>query len=258
MSPEEAKALSINRSRSGLTVTFSPIAIAGSLAVLCAGFILVFALGVMLGRGHSLESKIPELEALMPGSSHSVTPVVIEGGGDGAGHVVTVFEGSASGEPVRAEVIGPAELEYRENLKKTTPSRRDTQEKETKNAKPLAKKTEKSAPAAESKSAAEAKKASPKTAQTASASETQSSGTDTKKYQFVYQVASSRDQAASESFASRLKGAGLDVRTEKNDSGEQTWYRTIVNFAGTTAEAEAFRERMKTLGIQNALLKSKK
>lgn len=258
MSPEETKALSINRSRTGLTVTFSPIAIAGSLGVLCAGFILVFALGVMLGRGHSLENKIPELEALMPGSSHSgVAPVVIEGGGENAGHVVTVFEGSASGEPVRAEVIGPAELEYREHLKKTTPSRRDA-EKESKPTQAAAKKTEKSA-AADAKTTAEAKKAQAKTAaQSATATEPHSSSTDTKKYQFVYQVASSRDQAASESFASRLKGAGLDVRTEKNDSGEHTWFRTIVNFSGTTAEAEAFRERMKTLGIQNALLKSKK
>lgn len=255
----------VKRARHGLTVTLSPIALAGSLAVLCAGFILVFSLGVMLGRGHNLESNIPELEAIMPERAPGAPPVVVDSGAERPGQVVTVFEGSVSGEPVRAEVIGPAELEYREHLKKPLPSRRTAPEKADQAAKKADSAAKPAAPAkaADNKKVQPAQNAAPGLKPldkplTGQAQNTAQSGSENKRYLYVYQIASSRDEAASESYAARLKARGLNVRTEKSESDGSVWYRTVVDFSGTTAEAEVFRERMKEFGIDQPFLKSRK
>ena len=67
-------------SNRGITVTLSlPTVISGAI-MLCAGFIGVFSLGILLGRGHNIESRIPQLERIMPQAAHQEQPKVIAQG----------------------------------------------------------------------------------------------------------------------------------------------------------------------------------
>jgi cell division protein FtsN len=73
-----AQAAAPSRKRRSLTVTVSPATVISSLITLCVGMLLVFCLGIFLGRGYDLESRLPGLERILPESAPLSPPLIVD------------------------------------------------------------------------------------------------------------------------------------------------------------------------------------
>ena len=76
-------------------------------------------------------------------------------------------------------------------------------------------------------------------------------------FNYVYQVAASKDSAMADKLATKLKAAGLKARTEKSQEGNVVWYRTVVDFRGTPDDTDGLRAKLKEQGLGRPILKSK-
>ena len=235
----------------GRTVTLTlslPTAISG-LIMLCAGFVAVFALGIILGRGHNIESRIPQLERIMPQPEHTGQPRVIAGGevvSEGGGQTVppaaqnaTRQDGGQAAGRAGAETRAPradsrnqtmdqGDLAYRDSLKHQPPQRGGSARQQ-----PAKGKVEPPAKTGQNKPAGR------------------------EMFNYVYQVAASKDSAMADKLAARLKAAGLKARTEKSQEGNVVWYRTVVDFRGTPDDTDGLRAKLKEQGLGRPILKSK-
>lgn len=235
-----------------ITVTFSPPALMGALLGLCAGFALVFTLGVLLGRGYNLEKTIPELERVLPTPAATQPPQIIAedepltppDAAAGNTAVATVAEDRAR----PAGIIAPGDLEYRDNLKnRAAPARQAAQNPPSKpspnadaRAKPPSKPVETAKPAAKPEAKTGAK-----------------AGADTQVYHYVYQVAAYKAEGPCAAFTNKLKKAGFKARMLKSTEGGVTWYRTMIDFTGKPDETDALREKLKNHGVPKAIIKGK-
>lgn len=266
MSKSESLSLKAPRAQKGLSFTLSPPALVGSIIALCGGFILVFAVGIMLGRGHNLETKIPELERIMPERAVN-TPVYVIADGEG-----NVPDADENGFPsANDKVIAQGDLGYREHLKKTTSSQ-SKKNVQTAESKAPIKKVEKKEAASKPVPVAQKINASspqPKAGTTdgetvagiapeKAAKPPQPAGSaDMQKYHYVYQAAAYKEAAACDAFTSRLVAAGFKARSQRTESDGVIWYRTMIDFTGRPDDTDALRERLKGFGIPKVLLKSK-
>ncbi|MDR1947335.1 MAG: SPOR domain-containing protein [Desulfovibrio sp.] len=231
-----------------------PAQMAGGIVMLCLGFATVFFLGVVLGRGYTPESGIPELARLMPEASAPVAPRIVAPEEDDAA------EQSAAPPPGQGEegTFTRADLDYRDHLKSGQPAARsgvkpgDDAGRSARDKKtdgkggPQARKSEnKNMAAKESASAKGGKKAD------------SAPDPDAAVYHYVYQAASYKDRATCDKFTSRLRAAGFTVRTEQAEGNGVTWFRTMVEFTGRPDDTDAMRDKLKNFGVPRALLRSK-
>ena len=237
-----------------VTVTLSLPTVISGLIMLCAGFVGVFALGIILGRGHNIESRIPQLERIMPQPEHTGQPRVIAGGevASGGGQTVppaaqnaTRPEGGQAAGRAGAETRTPpadprnqtmdqGDLAYRDSLKHQQPKGSGSrQQPKGKPEQPAKGKTEPPAKADQNKP------------------------TGREVFNYVYQVAASKDSAMADKLAAKLKAAGLKARTEKSQEKNAVWYRTVVDFRGTPDETDGLRAKLKEQGLGRPILKSK-
>ncbi|MDR1489900.1 MAG: SPOR domain-containing protein [Desulfovibrio sp.] len=227
-----------------LTVRLHP----GSLIVIFVLFVMsvaaVFFLGVIIGRGYSLEERIPELARLMPEAAPPAAPKVIVPSEEDGSEVAPLPPAAGDAPEV---AIPRADLDYREHLKHQSAGASGQQ---AGNGQPPG--------GAKPQSPAEAGR---KNEGAAGGVKKEADGSaknaDAPIYNYVYQVASYKEEASSEKFARKLRAAGIRARTEKVASGGKIWFRTLVDFTGRPEDTDLLREQLKSHGVPRALLLTK-
>ncbi|WP_320171577.1 SPOR domain-containing protein [Maridesulfovibrio sp.] len=209
---------------------------AGSVAALCAFFIL----GILLGRGYQPENDVPELAMMMPGQS-----------------------ANSSGE-IKGGVLKPEELSYIDQLKKKPESAvRQEPAEEKQSATPkaaAAKPADKPAPKAEAPAQPAAVAQTPPAAQAQPEPPVEMDNpqaTTLPTYNYIYQAASFGDEIRARDFSDKLIANGLDAYVEPGKSGTRTWYRVFVRHTGTPESTDAMKSVLRKFGIKKPLLKSK-
>ena len=279
MNPAEKTPMD-KRTGSGRTVTITlslPTVISG-LIMLCAGFVGVFSLGILLGRGHNIEARIPQLERIMPQAAHPEQPKVVGQGeprpagptGEQAGRGAAPETAQAGTQPAagrsgnvqdhaastraaagaqspppdpRNQVMDQGDLAYRDSLKqhaRPVTSKPGSSKQQPPKGKP-------------EKTAKEKTDASPQSRQPQADSAADKPGV----FNYVYQVAAYKDADMSDKLAARLKAAGIKARTEKTQDGGGVWYRTVVDFRGSPDDTDGLRAKLKTQGLTRLILRAK-
>ena len=244
-----------------LIISLSPAALASGIGCLCAGFVLVFSLGVLLGRGHNLEERIPQLERIMPERAtpmppriiaEDVTTVTTASGATPEQHAGAATSTELGIEPAapgiagseanrQTGVIPPGDLAFRDNLR--TPASPTRQPGSMAGATAQANQRPTAPP--------------PTQAVLGQATPGQSVLGDSQIYHYVYQVAAYRSEAPCIAFVDRLNKAGFRARMERSESSGAIWYRAMIDFTGRPDDIDALREAMKTYGIDRLLMRSK-
>jgi cell division protein FtsN len=272
-----------------ITISLSPPALVGGLVSLCAGFVLVFSLGVLLGRGYNLETRIPKLERILPERATPAPPQIIaedEKTRSDSGELeengrqrprATPERHTSAGSGMAEEnrpsgVISQGDLEYRDNLKQSAPlSRPAAPPKPQDKPKPQEKAPDRQSANAQTPAGQRDTGAAPdlplpglapeRTAPVRTSAQEAAGGNtvsgDTQMYHYVYQAAAYKDEASCAAFTDRLKRAGLKARMEKSPSGGVIWYRTVVDFTGKPDDTDTLREKLKNHGVPRVILKSK-
>lgn len=226
----------LSRPRRTFTLTVGLSTVICSILVICAGFVALFSLGVLLGRGYDPEAGIPELERIMPQPGRPAAPIVISDGEP------ALEAPSRETKTARTNgILGQGDLAYPDSLKTPPPSRKAEQP-----AKPP-RQTEKPAPPPTG--------TAPVT--TAAQGQTPPKTEGTQKFHYVYQVAAYKDQASCDRFAAKLKKAGIKARTQKSTDNGTDWYRIVVDFTGRPDDTDALRNTLQDLGAGKPLLKTK-
>lgn len=247
--------------RRTISVTLGLPTLLGSIAVLCAGFVFVFIMGLMLGSGYDIEARIPVLERMMPERPAGQPPRVISGNQEEAaataeapaeesaapkkeeeGGAVAVSDKNASPSTTQTAqaqtgVMDQGQLAYRDRLKTGQGATASTaQAKDQKEDK------KKKAEADKKKAEAEKEK------------EKKAAG---QRFKYVYQAASYKDKASADRYAASLKADGLKARTEKSVENKVAWYRVMLDFTGTPDETDKLRATMRAKGVPKILMRSK-
>ena len=76
------------------------------------------------------------------------------------------------------------------------------------------------------------------------------------RFNYVYQVAASRDPKQAEEMIKRLATVGVNGRLEKQASDD--WIRVLVNFVGTPDETQNLRNAVEKIGITRIIMRDKK
>lgn len=280
MNPAEKTTMDKRTTSSGRTVTITlslPTVVSG-LIMLCAGFVGVFSLGILLGRGHNIEARIPQLERIMPQAVHPEQPKIVGQGesrpagasGEPAGRGTGPETAQAGTQPAagrsgnpqdntaaaraaagpqnpppdpRNQVMAQGDLAYRDSLKqhaKPVTSKPGSSKQQPPKGKP-------------DKAAKEKADASPQSKQPPADSAADKQGV----FNYVYQVAAYKDADMSDKLAAKLKAAGIKARTEKTQEGGGVWYRTVVDFRGSPDDTDGLRTKLKTQGLTRLILRTK-
>jgi cell division septation protein DedD len=253
-----------------VNITVSLSTLLSSLIVLCAGFVVVFALGILLGRGYNVEAHIPQLERIMPRAERAEQPAVIshseppagpsreqaakkteaestQGAApgstaqpsgnvrDGAGDSRAAAKQPGPPADAHNQVMQQGELAYRDNLKQQPGAL--TQKKVS---------PERQGDKTDGKPAPQSGK-----------SPSGNTATQQTAFNYVYQVAAYKDAAPSDKLVARLKAGGIKARTEMAQEGGTVWYRTMVDFRGSPDDTDGLKEKLGALGLTRLLLKSK-
>ena len=240
-----------------VTLTLSPAALAGGIVSLCAGFVLVFSLGVLLGRGYNLEERIPKLERILPEPATFLPPrIIAEGEAAQERHIPTPGPDTAGNEnDRRTGVIHQGDLASRDNLRQPASPPRPAGTGGQTNQRPASRNAGRNdANAALDSRPLEQNR---ELAVQSGASSPAASG-DNQVYHYVYQLAAYRSEAPCRAFVDRLQRDGFRARVEASGSDGAAWYRALLDFTGRADETDALREAMmKNYGIQRVLMRSK-
>lgn len=188
----------------------------------------IFIFGVLVGRGYRPEVLIPQLTRVLPEAKTQLEPPTPP----------------PSAETKRYDVLTAEELDFHETLQSKPPAP--------------------SPDRAEASSSRTAQKPSRTSATTPSNSppvpaETHASAEAAgPRFSFVYQVGSFKSPAQARVNQDLLRSRGLDASISRATVQGTSWHRIEVTFSGTEAEARAFRERLRSLGVSEAFLRSKK
>lgn len=234
----------------GFTVRLTFLRILILLAVLAMLLIWVFFIGVLVGRGEKPEENLPEIARIMPGEK-SMAANGTEGASSGNASAAEPNSG-----PVKPEVLKAENLDFMDTLK-TKPSQEDLtkaplptnipakNKKKTENDKAAASKDKKKAEndkLNKDKNKNQDKKTTP---------------TDAKIFDYVYQVAASKDAAASEKLKDKIRALGLNASVQKEGQGSNQLCRIHVAFRGSPDDTYAMKEKLKKVGINNVIMRSK-
>jgi cell division septation protein DedD len=245
-----------------IVFSLSPARLVGGIVALCLGYAVVFFLGVVLGRGYTPESAIPELARLMPEAAPSFAPRVVAPEEE---NPVNGDAAPSSVPPDRNDDVPftQADLDYRERLKSG------------RQAAPPVRSGDRAVGEAGRKGRGDAGKTAgagaPQARQSAGGKAPERAGGAAKDgkngvasparagalYRYVYQAASYKDGASGENFAGRLRAGGFNARTEQSTGNGVAWFRVMVEFTGRPADTDALREKLKGFGVPHALLRSK-
>ena len=220
-----------------IALSLSPAALIGGIISLCAGFVLVFSLGVLLGRGYNLEERIPKLERILPEPVTPMPPRIIAEDQSPPGPHANARSAADSRQ---TGVIYQGDLAFRENLRPpapppATPARQANQQPGTQGADPSPRPPDQD------------RERPPLPA---------ASG-DSQVYHYVYQVAAYRNEAPCLAFVYRLQRDGFRARMERTSSDGTTWYRTLIDFTGTPDDTVALREAITNYGVPRVILRSR-
>lgn len=266
-----------------IVISLAPATVVGSIVLLCMGFVAVFSLGVILGRGHNPEAEIPNLARIMPGPAPGEMPVVIapDENADKPGSALSPFA-----QDENRGVIGQGDLDYREHLKspqtrQEQPQARVERTPAQQEKRPQTERAEQARTQAsgtrESQARREAAVRPEKTAESGAgapqpparapirpqaAAQPATPGArpkslDTRVYRYIYQAAAYNDQASCERFTQKLRAAGFAARTAKSESDGKTVYRTLIDFTGRPDDTDALRDNLVRHGVTKALMVSK-
>ena len=190
--------------------------------------IWIFIFGVLVGRGYRPEVLIPQLSRVLPEAKTQVDPPTPP----------------PPAQTRRYDVLTAEELDFHETLQPNPPAH-STDRTEA----PASRKAQKSA-----RSTASTPPDTPPGPE-----ETQASTeTADPRFRFVYQVGSFKSPAQARVNQDLLRSRGLDASISQATVQGASWHRIEVAFSGTESEARAFRERLRSLGISEAFLRSKK
>ena len=148
-----------------------------------------------------------------------------------------------------AEVIQPEDLNFFEQLQDTSPAEGL---EAAPPAAPIREQDEASAPAPAIREVATA----PAEAQAPPDPQGVASD-DQQVYDYLYQVASFRNEQSAATLKDRIRQLGLTAEVETSDSGGQIWYRVNVRFQGRPEDTRSMKEKLGTLGLERPLLRSK-
>lgn len=76
------------------------------------------------------------------------------------------------------------------------------------------------------------------------------------KYNYVYQVAASRDEKQAAAVVQKLASLGLQGRIERQ--GDDGWCRILVGFTGTPDDTQKLRDTVAKIGIDRIIMRDKK
>lgn len=194
-------------------------------AVLVFGLAWTFVLGVLVGRGYSPESALPEIAALMPGAANA-----------------------SRGE---VQVLRPEDLHYLDDLtRKPAAPPASLTAREPARPRPPDKAADK---------AGNRTVAPPPPAAAAAASAPLDAEPGGRVYRYVYQVAAFPDPASAQASKARLEGAGLNAGVEKYvDDSQRAWHRVMVYFQGSPEDTRDLKDRLAGLGISRVIMRDKK
>ena len=226
------------------TVTLSISKAISVVLALALSFLWFFLMGVFLGRGYEPEQHFTELAEYLPQSSHSrpaaETPPPLDVSAPAINtHAPSLtapdISGAAStdGDPAALSsrtVVDEADRNYRESLR---------QQQAAGTAPP----TQTTAPTPQ---------AAPVIVHSPAADH------DPTVYNYVYQVASFREEAPARTMADKLIVGGVRARvTKASGSGGTTWHRVVVDHKGNPDSVTELRETLKQFRIDKILLVSK-
>lgn len=236
------------------TISLSLPGMVVAVAVLLFGLAWTFVLGVLVGRGYSPESAVPEIAALMP---------------------------SANATREEAKTLKPEDLQFLDDLtKKPAPPPASLTAPAPAKPKPADKPATKPADAAQAKApvpaspAAPAPATAPAPAQTPAPAATPAQAkapapapdsspldaeTGGQVYRYVYQVAAYPDPISAQEFRTKLVGIGLASSLEKTvDAKGRTWHRVLVLFTGTPEDTRGLKDKLAGVGVSRVILRDKK
>lgn len=187
-----------------------------------------FFLGLVVGRGYEPENIIPQVAQMMPQAEQMTSPergVAPSATGQASSQTQQL---SDNAETSGRNVIAEADRAYRANIRQdgvtATPS--------TTAPPSLAPPTTASQGAAGQRTAVQAQ------------NQTVTQG-DATTFKFVYQLASFKEEKAAQELKNKLTAAGYTTRVTTSKGAQSTWYRIIVDFTGTQAQADAARGTIK-------------
>lgn len=190
-----------------------------TILVLCAGFVCVFTLGILLGRGYDPENLLPGLERAMPKSALMEPPLVLS----------ATDPAEAAPEQAAPDAALSSSTAVGSAGSKLSPS---------------------SAPGG---SAPPILRMAAKVVESAPAP-----APDAPVYRYLYQVAAYKSAAPCELFVAKLKAAGYKADSRSGTENGTVWHKAMLEFTGTHEQALALRESIKKFGISDPLLKSRK
>lgn len=208
----------LSRPGKKLTLSVGMGTVINTILVLCAGFVCVFTLGILLGRGYDPENLLPGLERAMPKPAPMEPPLVLS----------AADPAEAAPEQAAPEAAFPSS------------------------------KTAGSAGRESSPSGAPGGSAPPVQRTAAVVESAPVPAPDAPVYQYLYQVAAYKSAAPCELFVDKLKAAGYKAGSRSSTENGVVWHKAMLEFTGTNEQALALRENIKSFGISDPLLKSRK
>ncbi len=254
---EKSEAKGQGRPRKEAHFRVSLPAVGGLGGALALGLVWVFILGVLVGRGYKPEDSVPELARIMPGQAANAMP--------------------NAGQLTEQGLIKPEDLQFYDKLKVADDSRTAKQaaapahapEKQKSSPKP-APKPEQSANAKEPESKAPpqtaarpgAPTAKPTTKPTAKPAVNKEEPqkavkAEGRQFRYIYQTASFREYAMARAFQDKVEDLGLATDMEVVEIKGVTWRRVNVFFTGVPEETRELKEKLKTVGVDRVILRSK-
>ena len=187
----------------------------------------VFAFGVIVGRGHNPEKKMPELAKLLP-------PPPVE-------------------ESTAKDILKPEELTFMSDLKDRSRGTGNATQPKSVAAVPDAAKAKPDAKVdSKTGQGTAVKPADGQALATAASSRAQ--------FDVVYQLVAYKNSSQADTLRERLEGEGLRTRMtiERDSAGKPRWYRVQVLYRGTEADVESLKARLARLGLKDAAVVSRK
>lgn len=226
-----------------LVLTPGKILLLGIIAL--GAIIWFFFLGLLLGRGEYPERAIPEISKMMPQSNGTETPLT----------VLTVEPTSEIEQRIaekKAETKGKTEASS--ETKQETDTKKVTIKQSIKKQEPqkISKKTTQVATKKVQQNIP--LKAGKKEIKIASKETSQSEDI----FDYVYQVASFKDEKSANAFANRLKKSEIKARVASSKTGSTIWSRVVVDFRGTPNDTAKLREQLKPFKVDKMVMLKKK
>lgn len=248
MTSQPAQRPQDTRRKRTFTITVGLATVTSSILVICAGFIAMFTLGVLLGRGYDPEAGIPNLERILPQPASPAAPSIIS---------ANDTDNDKKPQPPKPDnkgILDQSDLAYQNSLRSKNTAAPKAQRQGFDSGQTTA--------PAQNQPVAKPQKT---TADQSGVATITGNGTkpptsenaDQRTYNYVYQAAAYKDQESCDRFSAKVRAAGIKARTTKSTENGVTWYRVMVDFTGRPDDTETLRAKLQNLGVPKPLMRSK-